>query len=237
MRAIDKIYADRAHALGWTAKAGEDEDTRLLRASLVGLVAGEGEDKQLAAEAHTLALAWLADRKAVSPDVAGAVLDVAARYGDRALFDKLHAAARRAGDRHDREQILSALSGSAIRRSPSRRCSSSPASEFDTREAIGIVWGLADQAPTRELAWDFLKANFDSLVKRMSAEQMAYAPFMGASFCDEAHQRDMEAFFKDRSPKLPGGPRLLAQAIERAELCRAYVAAQQPSVDAFLAKY
>ena len=47
----------------------------------------------------------------------------------------------------------------------------------------------------------------------------------------------METFFKERSPKLPGGPRILAQASERADLCRAYVAAQQPSVDAFLKKY
>jgi len=75
------------------------------------------------------------------------------------------------------------------------------------------------------------------MVKRLSAEQMSYAPYLGISFCDEAHEKEMQAFFKDRSPKLPGGPRVLAQATERSELCRAYVAAQQPSVDAFLKKY
>ncbi|HEY1587093.1 MAG TPA: M1 family metallopeptidase, partial [Polyangia bacterium] len=64
-RLINKLYADKAHALGWTPKAGEDEDTRLLRGSLVALVADEGQDKALAAEAHTLALKWLADRKTV----------------------------------------------------------------------------------------------------------------------------------------------------------------------------
>ena len=100
-----------------------------------------------------------------------------------------------------------------------------------------ILWGLSGEASTRQLAWDFLKANFDSLVKRLSAEMMAFTPYLGVSFCDEPHQRDMEAFFKDRSPKLPGGPRVLAQASERSELCRAYVAAQQPSVTAFLKKY
>jgi alanyl aminopeptidase len=75
------------------------------------------------------------------------------------------------------------------------------------------------------------------MVKKLSGEQMSYAPFYAVSFCDEAHQRDMESFFKERSPKLPGGPRMLAQAAEEAELCRAYVAAQQPSVDTFLKKY
>ena len=236
-RAIDKIYSQKAHALGWTAKAGEDEDTRLLRPGLVGLVAYEGEDKALASEARALALKWLADRKAVSPDVAGQILRVAAVNGDRALFDKLHAEAKRAGDRHDRGLILGAIGDfrdPAIAKAALQIVSSS---EFDPRESTQILWGLTQDAATRQLAWDYLKANFDTMVKRMSAEQMSYAPFMAVSFCDEPHQREMESFFKDRSPKLPGGPRMLAQATEEMELCRAYVAAQQPSVDAFLKKY
>ncbi len=236
-RLIDKIYAQKAHALGWTPKAGEDEDTRLLRGGLVALVADEGQDKELAGEARTLALKWLADRKAVSPDVAGAVLGVAARTGNRALFDKLHAEAKRAGDRHDREQILRAIGSfrdPAIAKSALQLVGST---EFDPRESLQILWGLAGDNATRQLAWDFLKANFDSLLKRLSGEQLSFTPFMAVSFCDEPHEKDMEAFFKDRSPKLPGGPRMLAQATESSELCRAYLAAQKPSVEAFLKKY
>ena len=52
----------------------------------------------------------------------------------------------------------------------------------------------------------------------------------------EAHAREMVDFFKERSPKLPGGPRLLAQAQEAIGLCRVYNATQQPSVKAFLEK-
>ena len=237
VRAVDKIYSDKAHALGWTAKPGDDEDTRLLRPQLVGLVANEGEDKKLESEAHALALKWLADRKAVSPDVAGTVLRVAARNGDRALFDKLHAEAKRAGDRHDRGLMLGAIGDfrdPAIAKAALQIVSST---EFDPRESMQILWGLSQEAATRQIGWDYLKANFDTMVKKLSGEQMSYAPFYAVSFCDEAHQRDMESFFKDRSPKLPGGPRMLAQATEEAELCRAYVAAQQPSVDTFLKKY
>jgi alanyl aminopeptidase len=238
VKAINKIYGARAKALGWTAKAGEDEDTRLLRSGLVGLVAMEGEDKALGAEAKKLALKWLSDRKAVSPDVAGVVLETAARNGgDRALFDRMHAEAKKAGDRHDRGQILGAMGNfrdPAIAKAALQIVGST---EFDPRESMEILWGLSNEVETRQLAWDYLKAHFDEMVKRLSAEQMSYAPYLGISFCDEAHEKEMQAFFKDRSPKLPGGPRVLAQATERSELCRAYVAAQQPSVDAFLKKY
>jgi alanyl aminopeptidase len=236
-RAINKIYSERAHALGWTAKPGEDEDTRLLRPSVLALVAEEGEDKALAAEAHKLAGKWLSDRKAVSPDVAFAVLGTAAHYGDRALFDRMHAEAKKAGDRHDRQMILGALGefrDPAIAKSALAIVSGT---EFDPRESMEILQGLSGQIETRQMAWDYLKANFDLLLKRLSPEQMVYTPYIGISFCDEPHQKEMEAFFKDRSPKLPGGPRMLAQATERSELCRAYVAAQQPSVEAFLKKY
>jgi alanyl aminopeptidase len=233
-RYIAKLYGEKARALGWTPKPGEDEDTRLLRPELVGLVADEGEDATLRAEARTLALKWLSDRKAVSPDVARTVLHVAARSGDRALFDKLHAEARRATDRHDRQMLLNAMGSFKDPAIAKAALAIIGTDEFDPREANNILWNVAEDAATRPLGWEYLKSNFDQLTKRLSPEMMAFSPQYAVSFCDAPHQRDMEQFFRDRSPKLPGGPRLLAQASEEAELCRAYVGAQQASVTAFL---
>ncbi len=237
VRFIDKLYGARAHGLGWTPKPGEDEDTRLLRPALVGLVADEGEDAELRKQARVLAQKWLADRKAVSPDVSAAVLHVAARAGDRALFDKMHAEAKRAGDRRDRQQLLGALGSFRDPALAKAALAVVASDEFDPREAMYIVWSQAREAETRAGAWDFVRTHFDEMVKKLSGEMMAYTPHLAVSFCDEEHQKQMQDFFKERSPKLPGGPRILAQANEEAELCRAYVAAQQPSVDAFLAKY
>ena len=101
-----------------------------------------------------------------------------------------------------------------------------------------ILWGLTQEAATRAdgvgLLEGELRHDGQAALGRADGVRAVHAR---VSFCDEPHQRDMEAFFKDRSPKLPGGPRMLAQATEEIELCRAYVAAQQPSVDAFLKKY
>jgi hypothetical protein len=109
--------------------------------------------------------------------------------------------------------------------------------EFDPREAMSIVWTQAGDRDTRTLAWDYVRAHFDELTKKLSAEMMAYTPEVAVGFCDEPHERQMADFFKDRSPKLPGGPRILAQAEEAIALCRAYVAAQRPSVAEFIKKY
>lgn len=237
VRYVQKLYGDKARALGWIAKPGEDEDTRLLREELVGLVADEGEDAALRAQARALALRWLGDRKALSPDVVETVLEVAAHSGDRALFDQLHAEAKRATDRKDRHMLLAAMGRFADPAIARVALGVLAANEFDAREAMAILWRMTGDAATRPLAWEFLKAHFEMLLKRLSDEQMAHAPFVAVSLCDEAHEHEMAEFFHDRSPRLPGGPRLLAQAQEQMGLCRAYVAAQQASVTSFLQKW
>ena len=219
---IEKIYGDKARALGWTPKPGEDEDTRLLRPALVGLVAAEGDDKPLIGEAHALALKWLADRKAVSPDVADAVLGVAARYGDRALFDKMHAAARHATDRHDRREILSAMGefrDPALARAALQLVAGN---EFDARESTSIVFTMARDPATRQLAWDFLKANFDALLKRTSTELMAaYGPHSAPASATTRTWPTCRRSSRIARPSCRAVRAILAQAVERGELCRA----------------
>jgi alanyl aminopeptidase len=236
VRYVQKVWGPRARALGWTAKSTDDEDTRLLRPTLVAFVADEGKDKQLRAEATALALAWLHDHKAIDADATATVLHVAARAGNRALFDKFHAAARHATERKDRLMLLHALGAFPDAKLAKRALAIVSSKEFDPRESVGILRALGNQPETRQLAWDYLKANFDRLAARLPPETMARSPYF-AHFCDEQHERDVEQFFRDRSPKLPGGPRVLAQQLERIGLCRAYVQAQQPSVTAFLKKW
>jgi alanyl aminopeptidase len=57
---------------------------------------------------------------------------------------------------------------------------------------------------------------------------------IGRGFCDAQHRQDLEAFFKDKIGQSRGGPRILAQTLERLDLCIALRAAQQDSVTAFL---
>src|SRR5207247_63205 len=64
-RAVNQILGPRARALGWKERRGEPDDATLLRPRLVALVAVEGEDAPLAAQARTLATGWLRDRSGV----------------------------------------------------------------------------------------------------------------------------------------------------------------------------
>jgi alanyl aminopeptidase len=236
-RLIQKLFAARAHALGWQGKPGEDEDTRLLRPSLLALVADFGEDAALRGEAQQLAQRWLADHAAVAPDVIDAVLRVAAQHGDQQLFNQFHAAVAKQKDRRDRRHLLGALGAFRDPQLARQALAIVLGDEVDARESLRIVFELAAQHETRQLAYDFVKAKWDPLVKRLPPETAVHLANVGSGFCDEAHRRDMDQFFRERTGALPGGPRDFAQAIEESELCQAYVRTQQPSAADFLRRW
>lgn len=235
-RFVQKLIGARARALGWKPAANESDDTRLLRPNLVSLAATFGEDRKLVAEAKKLADKWLADRTAVAPDLVGVMLAVAARNGDRALFERLVAAAKAEREIKDRRTLISALG--AFRDPALVKASLALAlgDEFEARDSISLVFGAFYQEQTRELAWEFLKANFDKLLARLSRDSGAGFLRLAGLFCDAAHRDDAAAFFKDRAPSYLGGPRAYARMIERIDLCIARKAAHQPSVVALLEK-
>ena len=236
-RFIQQVFGEKARALGYIAKPEEDDDTRLLRQAVVGLVADEGADAELRAAADRLARQWLRDRTAVPADMASTVLGVAAAQGGEVLFELYHAEAKQAAERHEREEILSAMGSFRDPAIERRALAIFLTDEFDPREAVTLVFSGLGEETTRPLVYDFVKQNFDAMVAKLPRDSGAWLSYAGASFCDEAHHADVEAFFKDRAPKYTGGPRILAQVLEGITLCAAAKAAQEPQVAAFLKAY
>lgn len=233
---VSDLYKQRAEQLGWQPKLGEDDDSRLLRPTLLGVVANDAEDAGLIEQAKSLALAWLDDHKAVEPDMAGVVLNIAARHGDRALFDRYRAQAKKETDEDLRGTLIFNL-GSF--RDPAIVNTALPiilTDEFDTRQSLNILFG-GTLPETRGIAYDFVRQNWDALVAKLPTDTGAFLPYVAGNYCDDQHRTEVEAFFKDRSTKYTGGPRILAQVLEGISLCVANKQANQPSVVEFLKNY
>lgn len=231
------VYGTRARELGWESKPGENDDNRLLRPSLAGVLANQAEDPQAIAKATSLAEAWLGDHKAVQADMVGTVLTTAARHGDRALFDKMRAAAKQEKDENFRGTLLFSL---GLFQDPATVKVALPimlTDEFDSRESLNIVFGVSQSPKTRDSAYDFVKRNWDAMVAKFPTDTGAFLPFVAGNYCDDEHRQDAKSFFDGRSTKFTGGPRNLAQMLEGIDLCVAYKKAQAPSVSAFLEKY
>jgi alanyl aminopeptidase len=216
---------------------GEDDDTRLLRPRILSIIANQAEDQQAIAEAKKLALAWLDDHKAVDPDMVGVVLSTAARHGDRDLFERLRAAAKKETEENFRRDLLFSL-GSF--QDPGIIKAALPivlSDEFDSRESLDIVFAPAQRRQTRDFAYDFVKQNWDLLIAKLPTDTGASLPYLAGGYCDAEHRQDVENFFSGRSTKYTGGPRILTQVLEGIDLCIAYKNAQEASVAEFLETY
>jgi alanyl aminopeptidase len=236
-RLIVSLYGDTARSLGFLPKPGEDEDTRILRNLVVRLVAGEGRDAALEAEAGRLARLWLDDRKALDPEVVGAVTAVAAGGGDAALFERVLAEAKKAQDQRERRTLIGML-GSFRDPALSRRAHELFLSDtFDVRESGGLLRAGLGETRSREAVWGFITSRWDGITARVPKEMIGFLPWMGAAFCDDGKKAEVEAFFKDRLKDAPGGPRNLQHAVEAISLCSAFRAANLPEVEAVLARY
>jgi alanyl aminopeptidase len=235
---IRRVYGPRARQLGWLPKAGEDADTTLLRPELVGTVSRLGRDPELIAEARRLADEWLKDRKAVPPEVAAEVLEVAAQNGDQAFFDRLLAAAKATADQRDKMRLMRAL-GSFHDPAIAREALNLTLSrDFDPRLSMWLLFAPLGYPATRDMPFEFVKENFDAIVKwlprGMESDAGAYLPQVGSAFCDEQHRQALADFFEPRIKQFTGGPRILANTLERIAICTAQRERNSPGVAEFL---
>ncbi|MGA2171321.1 MAG: ERAP1-like C-terminal domain-containing protein, partial [Terracidiphilus sp.] len=231
------LYGPRARALGWQSKPGEDDDARLLRPSVMGAVANQAEDPEAIAEAKRLARAWLDDHKAVNPEIVGTLLYTAARHGDRELFDRMRAAAKKETNENFRANLIFCLGAFQDPDLIKTALGIVLTDEFDSRETTDILFAPSERRQTRDLDYDFVKQNWDAIIAKLPTDSGAYLPYVAGGYCDAEHRRDVENFFTGRSTKYTGGPRILKQVLEGIDLCIAYKNAQEASVTEFLKSY
>jgi len=240
-RFLRKSFQARARELGWIPRPGESEDIRLLRPELVGAMAKTGGDQELAQQARQLAEKWLADRKAVTPDVVGSVLSSAAYHGDIALFQSFLAEFKKTQDRQDQERLIGAITEFRDLAAVEAGMQEVLTGRVKLADGFLLLFGGQNSPTTRKLPFEFVKAHFNEIMKDNPSifgfSFGSFLPKVGGSFCDAESRKQLQDYFAPLVDKYDGAPRKLAQVLEGVDLCIAWVAAQRPSVSEFLAKY
>ncbi len=240
-RFLLKNFEARANELGWTPKAGESEEDRLLRPSLVAAIATYGGDQALAKQGCALADKWFQDSKAVDPNMVAAVLETAAYYGDKALAERFIAEYQHTSEIQKRRRILD---GMARFRDPAALETSMQAllsGQTPFIDGYRLMFAGEGNAATRAFAFDFLKSHYTEIMaKRPTGGGFDFAsmlPQVGDDFCESQSREQFESFFEPRLKDLLGAKRTFQQVNERIDSCIADKHAQQPSVAAFLEHY
>jgi cytosol alanyl aminopeptidase len=234
-RYVSSLYKDRAVQSGWKSSPGEDDGTRSLRPELIWVLANHAEDPDFIEHSRKLTFAWLDDHSAVEPDLLDNILDTAARHGDRALFDRLRSQAKKETDEPLQRTLLGALGAFRDPAIEKTALDIIVTDDFDPRLSLEILFH-APAIESRKLTYDFVKRNWDALIARLPTDAGASLPYVAADFCDSEHRADVQTFFDGRSTKYTGGPRILAEVLERISLCLARKPANEASVAEFLSK-
>jgi alanyl aminopeptidase len=89
---------------------------------------------------------------------------------------------------------------------------------------------------TRPAALSFIGRNWRRMRERLSNAELGTWPAMFGGFCSDARADRVQELFAPYVEQMPGGPRELAQTLERIRLCAARVKAQRASVQAYFAE-
>ncbi len=239
-RFVQKSFGARAARLGWTAKPGEDPETKLDRASIVPFVARYGDSQELRQEARRLAEEWLKTKRGIDPNLLTGVLTTAAYFGDRALYDQLLAALLTNRDQQQRAPIISALGAF---RDPAIVADSMALvmdPRIDPRESLGLLFAPANEPTTQRMPFEFVKAHYDELLKRLPTgagfDAGSLLPFSGGGSCDAKSRAELSDYFKDKAKQFAGGQHNFDEVMEGARLCEAQKELKGADVAAFFAK-
>jgi alanyl aminopeptidase len=236
------LYGAVGRKLGWTAAKGDDDETRTLRASVLGFLAMTARDPAVRAEAKKRGLAYVKDGAihpdAVDANLAGIALSVVGEEADRATWDAMHALLGKTVDEAVRGRLVRALS---IASDPALAAAARDLvldpSLRDT-ETMTPIYLQIDRPETRDAAWKWLQDHYDAVLTRLPRHHAGVQLVgVGRAYCDEDHAKDVEAFFGPKIDGVEGGPRALASTLEEVRLCAARRGAQLASAKEFFAHH
>jgi alanyl aminopeptidase len=233
-RYISDLYKPRARELGWYARPGESDDSRLLRPVLFGVLANQAEDPEFIEQARELALAWLDDHSKVDPEMVRVVLSTAARHGDRELFNRFRTQARQEANEVLRGDLLKALGSFQEPAILNDALAIVLTDEFSKHETLRILYGAIGPLTTRDLVFNFVKQHWDMLMVNGSIDPGHLLPLVVGDYCDSRHRAEVRSFFKNLASKYTGEPRDLAKILETISVCTINKNANQESAIRFL---
>jgi aminopeptidase N len=218
--------------IGFDTSQSDNDDRRVLRATVVEMLGTVGEDPDVIARSRA-ALDRSLSGTPLDPTVAAAVTRTAAAHGDRTLFDALIAASERASSPDAHYRYLNALAefrdptlvDRALERALSPRVRSQDTSIYLSRF-------FANPA-ARDRAWRLVTDHWPALEPKImiSGGDTTLVASLG-NFCDARTRDQIASFFA--AHKLPGAVRTLDQTMERINNCIELKEKQTPAVSAWL---
>jgi puromycin-sensitive aminopeptidase len=199
--------------LDWVPKSGESELTRQLRGELLGALGKLGNDREAQAKAAELYRAYLKDPAAVDANVLPALVAILAHTGDAVRYDEFSERFKTAKTPQDERRYLFSLAAFPQTELLGRTLARTLNHEIRTQDAPFIVSAVMGNVRGRELAWNFVKTNWDHMDRLFPKQGLRRMCGGIVSLATPELERDTRDFFSTR--KIDLGGKTLEQYLEQ----------------------
>jgi puromycin-sensitive aminopeptidase len=200
-------------ALGWVPRSGESELTKQLRGELIGAQGKLGNDPAIQRRAAELYRVYRNDATAVDPNVVPSLVAILAHTGDAIRYDEFNERFRTATTPQEERRYLFSLAAFQPKALLERTLAHTISGEIRTQDAPFLVSAILGNVYGRELAWAFVKTNWEKMDQIFPKQGLRRMCGGIVSLATPELERDVRDFFHSR--KIDLGGKTLEQYLEQ----------------------
>ncbi|CUS34630.1 M1 family metallopeptidase [Candidatus Nitrospira nitrificans] len=199
--------------LGWNAMPGESDLLRQLRGDLLGAIGKLGNDAATQQDAADRYHRYRKDPTTVDPNIVPALVAILAHTGDEARYDEFSERYRTASTPQEERRYLFSLAVFALPSLARRTLERTTNGEIRTQDAPFVVGALLTNVYSRDVAWEFVKTNWDRMDRLFPKQGLRRMCGGIAGLATPELERDVRSFFASR--KIDLGGKTLEQYLEQ----------------------
>ncbi len=228
------IFAPIGQRMGWEPRDGEGHLDALLRSTVLEAL-GRYEDPDALAEATARLESYVSDASSVPPDLRRTVYSLAAKQGDGTTWETMWGLYKDSNLQEEKVRLLMGLTQFRSRELLTQTLDRALSEDVRSQDAPYPILGTGMNAYGRDLAWDFLKENWDEIDRRYGEGGFMIMRLVSftSGFTSEEKRQDVERFFADHPA--PAAERSIRQALERISLNIAWLARNRSELAAWFA--
>jgi ERAP1-like C-terminal domain len=204
----------------------------LLRSSLITAL-GEFGDGDVIAEAKRRFAGFVQDPSSLPNALRDAVTHLVGISADRASYDRLLTLARKTTVTNERLRYYYAAASARDPALARATLALTLTDELPNTIVDGVINAVASSGEQPDLAWDFVKANYDALAAKLgpSFRDFFVANFM-TNFSDDAHAAELAHFAPAQARS--GGRVMTARALETIAISADLKTRALPAIEAWI---
>ncbi len=210
---VRTLVAPAVRELGWEPGSGENVLLSQLRGELLAALGKWGNDPAIQEQALVRYAQYRTDSAAVDPNIVPALVAVLAHTGGEARYEEFSERYKKAATPQEERRYLFSLAAFQSPALLARTLARTIDGEIRTQDAPFIVGACLGNVYNREIAWDFVKTNWekmDQLFPKQGVRRMCGGI---VSLATPELERDVREFFATRHVDLGG--KTLEQYLEQ----------------------